>query len=423
VRAREGRRTGPTAVACVIALAVVLPAAGPAAAQDPDPREGSAPEWRAVAPPGSAGGEFWFQVSPQERPPRARLGLYLQTTCEEGATAGDCEATPVVVSVVRGGPADRAGVRPGDELVSLDGVPFASAAGREALSSLEPGAEVRLVVRGASGRRELRVSPEVRDASEMVRLEGRLSGRDGARSEVRVFRLPSREGMERLELRLDSLRGSGTAFVVVSPDARGSLQVDVAGQELGAVLAGGAAPPAPVGYLMESPELAHRLERVRETALRSARVRLDSLVRLRREIAGTAVFVTTPAEDGDGGRPAAGVEGTGRATWTLRPAPPDLETLLVLNQRLAGAEFRTLTPELAEYFHGVESGLLVLRAIRGTPADRLGLRGGDVVFEAAGRPVDSVDALRSALEAANGGPVSIKWMRKGTVEEGRIATP
>jgi len=373
---------------------------------------------------------------------RARIGVFLRSECPD--VAAGCEKAPVVVSVVPGGPAERAGVRPGEQLVSLDDIPLASPEGQAALGELRDGEEVRLAVQGTDGAlRTVRVTPELRGPAGVAFFEGSDPTGAGERAEVRVFRLPAPDGREQLEVRLDSLRGSGSAFVVVAPDARGSLRIEVAGEELATVLRDAAprgvaqlapepddapagepasAPtPTVVGYLVESPELARSLTRAREAALRSARVRLDSLVRLRKEMPGPVVFMPVPQPEGP---PAAGRERVeARETWTLRSADPEVELLLAANARIAGAEFRPLTEELAEYFQGTESGLLVLRVIPGTPAERLGLRGGDVVFEAAGRPVDAVDGLRSAFEDGNGAPVNVKWIRKGVVREGHIELP
>lgn len=430
-RAGSGRRSASRGIA-LLATGVVA-VTGTAAGQEPTP---SAPpaEWRQVESSEAEPGTFWFRMRGPESPPRARLGVYLQTECPDAGPPPRCDAAPVVVSVVPGGPADRAGVRAGEQLLSLDGVALESPEGEAALGELREGDEVRLVVRGTDGaRRTLRLTPEAREPTGLAVFRRSDGVGSGERADVRVFHLPSAGDMQQLEVRLDSLRGSGHSFVVVSPDARGSLQIEVGGDELGAVLAGaappgpepaapaaGGSPPAPapqVGYVVESPELARSLARVHATALQSARVRLDSLVRLRKEMSGPVVFLSEPRP---GERPDAEAV---RGTWTLRSAGPEVELLLATNARIAGAEFRSLTRDLAEYFRGAESGLLVLRVIPGTPADRLGLREGDVVLEAGGRPIASVDEFRAALESGNGAPVDVKWVRKGAVAEGRIELP
>lgn len=53
-----------------------------------------------------------------------------------------------------------------------------------------------------------------------------------------------------------------------------------------------------------------------------------------------------------------------------------------------GLEGETLTPQLAEYF-GVREGVLVRSVTARTPAERAGLKAGDVIIKVAGTPVSS----------------------------------
>lgn len=63
---------------------------------------------------------------------------------------------------------------------------------------------------------------------------------------------------------------------------------------------------------------------------------------------------------------------------------------------VAGAEFAELNEGLASYF-GTDRGALVLRVAPGTPAERAGLRAGDVIVEANDQPVRTVADLRTAF--------------------------
>lgn len=81
------------------------------------------------------------------------------------------------------------------------------------------------------------------------------------------------------------------------------------------------------------------------------------------------------------------------------------------NRSVAGAEFSEMTPELAQYFNG-QRGLLTLRVVPETPADRAGLQGGDVVLKAKDRAVHTVSDLR-AIIAANPDGVKLEISRKG----------
>ncbi|HET7563492.1 MAG TPA: PDZ domain-containing protein [Gemmatimonadaceae bacterium] len=66
---------------------------------------------------------------------------------------------------------------------------------------------------------------------------------------------------------------------------------------------------------------------------------------------------------------------------------------------IAGAQLWDVD-QLKDYFH-VSDGLLVLRVLPGTPADRAGLRSGDVIVSADGRTVTSIRTLERALERAD----------------------
>ncbi|MEJ2482454.1 MAG: PDZ domain-containing protein, partial [Gemmatimonadota bacterium] len=321
---------------------------------------------------------------------RARLGLFLDSLCPPADPAAECDRSPVVVSVVEDGPADRAGVRARDTLVALDGISLSSAEGRSRLRSLEAGEPVRLSLAGREGRRDVNVVPEVRAPSRTMRFEWKSPAPDGGVEHVKVFRFPAPEAHEELEIRLDSLDAGeeGQAFVLIEPDDAGGLSVEIADEDSIRVRS---LDPSPDGepraaWVVQGRGLARRLEAVRDRTLRVARVQLDSLARMHRG-----------------------------AVWTV---PPDGG-----HGRVAGAELRAMTPELAEYFGGRAEGLLVLRVIPDTPAGRLGIRGGDVVVEVNGRSVSSIDDFRRAIHEGRDDGISVKWIRKGTRQEGLLTIP
>jgi serine protease Do len=67
----------------------------------------------------------------------------------------------------------------------------------------------------------------------------------------------------------------------------------------------------------------------------------------------------------------------------------------------AGFEGEMLTPQLAEFF-GVKQGVLV-RTVNGkSPAERAGLKAGDVVTKVNGTPVSSPREVSSLLRASHG---------------------
>lgn len=78
---------------------------------------------------------------------------------------------------------------------------------------------------------------------------------------------------------------------------------------------------------------------------------------------------------------------------------------------VAGAEIVRLNEALGETF-GVKAGVLVLNVGRGTPAERAGLRGGDVIVGANGTQVTVPQALLLAVRRATDRQVSLQIVRK-----------
>lgn len=78
-----------------------------------------------------------------------------------------------------------------------------------------------------------------------------------------------------------------------------------------------------------------------------------------------------------------------------------------------GVRLQSLTPQLAEYFGlGDRRGALVASVRDGTPADRAGLRAGDVLLSVAGEELSDVeDAVRAVRDSD--GEVEIRVLRRG----------
>ena len=163
--------------------------------------------------------------------------------------------------------------------------------------------------------------------------------------------------------------------------------------------------------VLEDPELAERLESIRVEALNSAREKLELLVERGGVLARSGELPEAYAFR------VASPEGGGVTRMRAPVAAPDG---MFVEYRLAGAEFRVLTPELAEYFEA-DSGLLVLRVIPRTPAHQLGLRGGDVVVEVGGQENPDMATFQELASNAGATGVEVKWIRKGTPLEGRLA--
>ena len=400
---------------------------------------------------------------------RARLGVYLLPGCDVVPRGSvECAAPPVVASVVGGAPAAAAGVQPGDTLLSLDGVSLGTESGQRALAELRAGEPVTVRIGRESGRRDIRVTPTARPMNGLFELSG-PTWHATAPSTVRVFRLREEDGaVSDFHFTPASDRPAGASgFVVFEADENGALSLEfglpgvavytrdgrrielaelerrvreagpsaaqefavarvapsVSGEgrlevEVESVRPGAAAEPAH-RLILENAQLARRLESVHRGTLVEARTRIDSVLRVQGELARrgelppAAGYAYAFRSGGDAPRPP--------TTISPHTDPSGLEAPLLSTYRLAGAEFRSLTAELAEYF-AVDSGVLVLRVIPETPAQRLGLKGGDVIVEVDGRATPDVTTFRSLIGELlmRGLEPEVKWNRKGQEISGNL---
>src|SRR5687767_3955418 len=95
-----------------------------------------------------------------------------------------------------------------------------------------------------------------------------------------------------------------------------------------------------------------------------------------------------------------------------------------------GVEVQEITPALAESFRlGVQRGALIANVLRGGPADRAGVRQGDVLMEVDGKPVaDPTSMLNLIAALPPGAPAKMKIKRQGqdvdaTINVGRRPKP
>lgn len=335
----------------------------------------------------AAAGIAWTGPAAAQEPatPSGWIGVGLQelvSCATSDRRPASCERRLMVSQLFVGGPADRAGVEPGDTLLTLEGRAIHGARD-PAFAVLEPGREVRVEVGREAGRRTLTLIPGRRPAdlgalgirhyvpsvAALPRAEA-VPGRPGP-AVVSPSEWPGPEGW-RIRIRVDD------DSVRVGPLARAEWDDE-----------------GTVGVVRIEPgvwaelDLGPRLRALQDSVFLRARVRLDSIRRRWYEA-----------------RARSEAERSHEHAWTPLPGP--------LERRLAGAEFTPLNPPLAEAFQGPDRGLLVLRVLPGTPASRVGLRPGDVVVEAGGRRCDSLEDLRRSLEDADGpGALVVKWVRKG----------
>jgi membrane-associated protease RseP (regulator of RpoE activity) len=90
---------------------------------------------------------------------------------------------------------------------------------------------------------------------------------------------------------------------------------------------------------------------------------------------------------------------------------PHIRRLIMRGPRL-GVAVDTLTPQLAEHF-GVRDGegVLVKEVVEETPAERAGLRAGDVIVRVADRRIEDVGDLREELREYEGETVTLTIVR------------
>ncbi|MDP1896816.1 MAG: Do family serine endopeptidase [Sulfurimicrobium sp.] len=82
-----------------------------------------------------------------------------------------------------------------------------------------------------------------------------------------------------------------------------------------------------------------------------------------------------------------------------------------------GVEVQDITPELAESFKlPSPNGTLIAGVLRGGPADKAGVKPGDILMEINGKPVKDSSAMLNQISAlAPGEPAALKLMRSKTV--------
>ncbi|MFQ5679097.1 MAG: PDZ domain-containing protein [Gemmatimonadota bacterium] len=75
-----------------------------------------------------------------------------------------------------------------------------------------------------------------------------------------------------------------------------------------------------------------------------------------------------------------------------------------------GVRVEGLSDQLAEYF-GVEGGALITEVVEDSPAEKAGLKAGDVILSVAGEEVEDRSDLVRALRDQEAGPVEVRVMR------------
>jgi membrane-associated protease RseP (regulator of RpoE activity) len=290
---------------------------------------------------------------------------YIGIRFEEQAiiTPGAAEknkSSVIVRDVSKDSPAERAGLRAGDEIVRINGMSVANGKFSALARTLTAGDTVKLRIKRDDKERDYTVVAAARPAGYHPLVSDRtiVFSADSVRGLMRMY-------LDSARLHLDSLK---LPRILVHP---GDSSFDI------------------------------RIERFGNSPFDTLIFRRDSAGELRQRIRvmpGEAF----PHFEGDMG-------------------PGVIFRSMELGRRsIAGAEFTELDPAMKSYF-GTDRGLLTLRVAPETPAARAGLVPGDIVQKANGREVTSVGKLRDLLfeEPAT---LKLEVLRKGETKSLEIQT-
>ena len=272
-----------------------------------------------------------------------------------------------VSEVLKGSPADHAGMEPGDTIVSVDHEPATLARIAQVARRIHPGDSVRLEVRRAGKTQELVLKAAERPA--YLPQFGELGGNftltmpfpagDSIRRTMRVYLDSARIAMDSLHMPTMRWENHDSVMVFVGP-----------GKHADTIRIG----------------------------------RMDAFPGMRMRMGNDSVLL--------------GLKGQ---LWQMENGLPTFDVELTGRRAIAGAALQELNSQLAEYF-GVREGLLVERVTANTPAARAGLQAGDVVTAADGRAVGDIADLRRALRGREG-TVKLDVVRKGKKQELTVKWP
>ncbi len=101
----------------------------------------------------------------------------------------------------------------------------------------------------------------------------------------------------------------------------------------------------------------------------------------------------------------------------------ELESLLAGKRAFLGVSLTDLSPELREHFGAPkDAGVLVGNIEDGSPADKAGVRVGDIIVAIDGKDVDSSWGLRSALQGKKDGDTARIEVIRGRGRQTLVAT-
>lgn len=353
---------------------------------------------------------------------RGWLGFSYSTTFDRSSE----RHVIAVTRVVEDSPAERAGLLPGDTLISVNGLSASEPLIASLSSSLAPGDPVTLRIRRAGRERDLTATAGERPAGYSIVTPGNVFSY--SLTPDSAFRGRLRIQMDSLRVTMDSLR---TPFVELSRVFADSARWRLLGDSV-----------LHLRGLFQDSLRVHWDELARESGRQAERMRIfldtlrikelrsiDSLrlrgfmnmdsLNIRIQQMGRPGAFYYSAGDSAFFRGRIDWDSTffGRMNWDSAFTgnyQPGAYTMITSfgNRAIAGAELSELNEGLGEYF-GVDDGVLVMRVPDGTPAARAGLEAGDVIVRAGDRAVNSIADLRTAISrAGRGSELALEVVRK-----------
>ena len=311
-------------------------------------------------------------------------------TWADDDTEGECDLVLDISEVQEGGPAHAGGLQPGDRMIAINGQDLTFRTWDPLRESIRAGTPVSIDVMREDARYFARVTPGVRSRSSEV--GDWLGTSPRARRVARAGR-PSVFVVTLTEL--DRSEG-GSAFAITVRDNEDQ-GVDFEPAALRVMDGRLRLVPISEGVSVDIPELRREIVGTLRGITSSSYERASNAVQV---VEGIRARLPSDAELRD------------RLSRIAQVGLEEIRLAATFRQSWAGAQFVSAGSDLASAVEADTEGLLVVRVIRNTPADRLGLREGDIVFEAGGRHVREVSELVEIIDAADR-PVEIRWNRKG----------
>jgi membrane-associated protease RseP (regulator of RpoE activity) len=139
------------------------------------------------------------------------------------------------------------------------------------------------------------------------------------------------------------------------------------------------------------------------------RTRIAAVLSLALVIATAASGQPQPGAAAPGAEPSSGVQPRSEG------APYRHFERFVPHPSRLGVQLQDMTPELREFMHAPrEHGVLVVRVNQGSPAEKAGLRVGDVITSVEGAAVDETpDLVHAVLSAEKDAKLSLEIVRDG----------